>query len=205
MNNTLQYYNQYAADFTADTQSSDMTEKYASFLNRVKTGGHILDLGCGSGRDSLQFLKRGYTVTSVDGSEELCRIAEAYTGQKVHHMLFDEISWQNEFDGVWACASLLHCTIEELPMILQKVTDSLKPGGVLYLSFKYGDFAGWKNGRYFTYLTEESLKRLLTAVSELHLEEISLNGDVRPGREHEIWLNAVAWKRIELWKCKLCL
>ena len=196
MNDTLEYYNQHAADFTADTQSSDMTEKYASFLNRVKPGGHILDLGCGSGRDSFQFLKRGYQVTSVDGSEKLCRIAEAYTGQKVHHMLFDEISWQNEFDGVWACASLLHCTMEELPAILQKVADGLKPDGVLYLSFKYGAFAGWKNGRYFTYLTEESLKNLLAAVPELHLEEISLNGDVRPDRENEMWLNAIVGKRI---------
>ena len=195
MNNTLQYYNEHADSFTADTQTSDMTERYAPFLSRVKPGGHILDLGCGSGRDSAQFLARGYNVTSVDGSEKLCRIAETHTGQKVHHMLFDEIPWQNEFDGVWACASLLHCTADELPDILQKVSDSLKPGGVLYLSFKYGDFAGWRNGRYFTNLTEQTLQKLINTVPKLHLETMWTTGDVRPGREHEMWLNIIAGKR----------
>ena len=195
MNNTLQYYNEHAELFTADTQSSDMTEKYAPFLNHLPDGAHILDLGCGSGRDSAKFLQMGYTVTSVDGSEELCRIAEAHTGQTVHHMLFDEITWQNEFDGVWACASLLHCTMEELPAILQKVSDSLKNGGVLYLSFKYGSFAGWRNGRYFTNLTEETLQKLIDTIPELHVKETYKTGDVRPGREDEQWLNAIVEMR----------
>ena len=194
MNNTLQYYNEHAESFTADTQTSDMTEKYAPFLSRVKPGGHILDLGCGSGRDSAKFLQMGYTVTSVDGSEELCRIAEAHTGQTVHYMLFDEIPWQNQFDGVWACASLLHCTMEELPHVLQKVANSLKAGGVLYLSFKYGDFEGMRNGRYFTNLTEESLQKLIADMPELSIEKMYQTGDVRPGREHELWLNAITIK-----------
>ncbi len=197
MNNTLQYYNEHADSFTADTQQSDMTEKYAPFLSCVKAGGHIMDLGCGSGRDSAQFLARGYKVTSVDGSEELCRIAEQHTGRKVHHMLFDEIPWQNQFDGVWACASLLHCTMEELPGILQKVSSSLKPGGVLYLSFKYGDFAGWRNGRYFTNITEETLQKLIDTLPELHIKEMYKTGDVRPGRESELWLNAIVGKRYD--------
>ena len=136
MNETLQYYNDHAADFTADTQQSDMSERYVSFLSRVKDGGHILDLGCGAGRDSAQFLHRGYQVTAVDGSEELCRIAEIFIGQKVYHMYFQDITWQKQFDGVWACSSLLHCTFDELPDILQKVSDSLKDNGILYLSFK---------------------------------------------------------------------
>ena len=156
MNDTLQYYNEHAAEFVQDTQNSDMHEKYEPFLSRVVLGGHILDLGCGSGRDSAEFIKRGYQVTAMDGSEQLCRIAEAYIGQQVHHMYFQDIGWQNAFDGVWACSSLLHCTIAELPEILQKVSDSLKDNGVLYISFKYGDFAGWRNGRYFTNLTEDS-------------------------------------------------
>lgn len=194
MNNTLQYYNEHAELFTADTQSSDMTEKYAPFLNRLSDGAHIMDLGCGSGRDSAKFLQMGYTVTSVDGSEELCRIAEAHTGQTVHYMLFDEIPWQNQFDGVWACASLLHCTMEELPHVLQKVANSLKAGGVLYLSFKYGDFEGMRNGRYFTNLTEESLQKLIADMPELSIEKMYQTGDVRPGREHELWLNAITIK-----------
>ena len=194
MNETLQYYNEHAADFTADTQQSDMSERYVPFLSRVKAGGHILDLGCGAGRDSAQFLQRGYQVTAVDGSEELCRIAEAFIGQNVHHMYFQDIAWQKQFDGVWACSSLLHCTMDELPEILQKVSNSLKENGILYLSFKYGDFSGMRNGRYFTNLTEESLNALLEKIPSLQLVEISINGDVRPGREQEMWLSAIVEK-----------
>ena len=194
MNNTLQYYNTHAADFTQDTQSTDMSEKYAPFLSRISSGGHILDLGCGAGRDTKAFLEMGYRVTAVDGSEELCRIASAFTGQMVHQMLFADMAWQKEFDGVWACSSLLHCSLEELPDILRKVSDSLKANGVLYVSFKYGDYAGWRNGRYFTNLTEQTLGELLEQIPSLRLAETSVTGDVRPGREQELWLNAIVEK-----------
>ena len=194
-NDTLQYYNEHAAEFVQDTQNNNMQEKYQPFLSRIAAEGHILDLGCGSGRDSAEFIKLGYQVTAVDGSEKLCRIAEAYIGQPVHHMYFQDIAWQKAFDGVWACSSLLHCTIEELPDILQKVSDSLKDNGVLYISFKYGDFAGWRNGRYFTNLTEESLKAVLENFPSLHMVQSSVTGDVRPGRQNELWLNAIVEKR----------
>ena len=194
MNETLDYYNTYASEFTADTQNCDMTEKYMPFLDRVKAGGHILDLGCGSGRDSYQFMQRGYQVTAMDGSEALCRVASELTGLPVHHMLFQDIAWQNEFDGIWACSSLLHCYKDELPTVLQKVADSLKLGGTLYVSFKYGDFEGSRNGRYFTNLTEDTLAKLLQEIPELRILETAVTGDVRPGREHELWLNVIIEK-----------
>lgn len=195
MNDTLQYYNERAAAFVADTRDGDMREQYASFLQKVNPGRLILDLGCGSGRDSHYFLQHGYQVCAVDGSLELCRLAEEYLGQKVHHLMFQQLDWQNQFDGVWACASLLHCTNEELPDILQRVADSLKSQGVLYLSFKYGDFSGWRNGRYFTDLTEDRLAKLLKQVPELQLCETFLTGDVRTDRQQEQWLNAIVEKR----------
>ena len=194
MNETLQYYNTHASEFTADTQDCDMSEKYLPFLSRIRSGGHILDLGCGSGRDSDQFMQRGYQVTAMDGSEEMCRVASELTGLNVQHMLFQDIAWKNEFDGIWACSSLLHCHKDELPEILQKVADSLKAQGTLYVSFKYGDFEGARNGRYFTNLTEESLAELLSAIPELKIVETSITGDVRPGREHELWLNVIIAK-----------
>ena len=155
----------------------------------------ILDLGCGSGRDSYYFLQHGYQVCAVDGSTELCRLAEDYLGQKVHNITFQQLNWQDKFDGVWACASLLYCTAEELPDILQRVADSMKVHGILYLSFKYGDFSGWRNGRYFTDLNEDRLAKLLKQVPELQLCETFLTGDVRPSRQQEQWLNAIVMKK----------
>lgn len=194
MNKTLQYYNEQAADFVANTRDSDMHQQYAFFLDQVKSGGSILDLGCGSGRDSRYFIEHGYPVIAMDGAVELCQMAEQYIGQKVFQLTFDQISWKNEFDGVWACASLLHCQIDTLPGILQRIVDSLKKEGIMYLSFKYGDFSGWRNGRYFTDLNEERLSVLISHVPEVTVIKTFLSGDVRPERQQEQWLNILLQK-----------
>ena len=108
MNETLQYYNEHAADFTADTQQSDMSERYVSFLSRLKDGGHILDLGCGAGRDSAQFLKRGYQVTAVDGSEELCELPKILSNRKYIICIFKILLGKS---NLTVFGRVLHCCI----------------------------------------------------------------------------------------------
>ena len=148
-----------------------------------------MDCGCGSGRDSKHFVEQGYNVTAFDASEELCKFARDLTGLEVKCMSFQEISYKNEFDGIWACASILHAEKAELPEILRKLRDALKPEGILYVSFKYGDYEGARNGRYFIDLTEESMVRILSEVPGLNILETWITGDVRDGRASELWLN----------------
>jgi hypothetical protein len=50
-----------------------------------------------------------------------------------------EIEYQNEFDGVWACASLLHVPRKEIDDVLERIILALRPEGICYLSFKEGD------------------------------------------------------------------
>jgi SAM-dependent methyltransferase len=195
MTKTLQYYDKQAMQFIEDTQKSDMSVQYDSFLTQVQLGGLILDLGCGSGRDSAYFLKQGYQVCAVDGSAQMCKFATKYIGQAVNQLTFEQLNWKNQFDGVWACASLLHCERKQLPSVLQRVADSMKPKAILYASFKYGTFSGWRNGRYFTDLNEERLQNLLQQVPDLQLMTIYLTGDVRPERQQEQWLNILLQKR----------
>ena len=102
------------------------------------------------------------------------------------------------FDGVWACASLLHVEKDRLPDVLKKITRALKGGGVLYASFKYGDFSGERNGRFFTDLDDKSFETLIADIPELVLKEKYISTDVRPGRENDRWLNAIVIKRKEL-------
>lgn len=104
-------------------------------------------------------------------------------------MSFQEISYKNEFDGIWACASILHAEKAELPEILRKLRNALKPEGIVYVSFKYGDYEGARNGRYFIDLTEESMVRILSEVPGLNILETWITGDVREGRASELWLN----------------
>lgn len=193
-NKTLKYYNQTAQTFVQGTIDADLGKLHRRFLKLLPIQAHILDLGCGSGRDAKAFLDAGYQVTAIDGSEGCCRLAGDYIGQPVLCQTFEELDFDQAFDGVWACASLLHVPYAELTDIFEKIARALRPGGTLYASFKYGDFEGERNGRYFTDLTEERLAAVIEPVAGLTVVETFVTGDVREGRGDERWLNVVGVK-----------
>lgn len=192
---TLTYYNQNAHSFAASTVSVDFTATQARFTARLPQGGSILDFGCGSGRDTKHFLSQGFQVTATDGSEELCKLASQYTGIPVQQMLFQELDAVEQYDGIWACSSILHLPQEELISVLEKMATALTPQGIIYTSFKYGDFAGERNGRYFTDMTETSFAALVQNITSLETEEQWITSDVRPGRGDEKWLNVILRKK----------
>ncbi|WP_277408975.1 class I SAM-dependent methyltransferase [Lacrimispora xylanisolvens] len=105
---SIDYYNKYAAKEFEETVNQDMSEIMREFLNYLEEGDTILDLGCGSGRDSLTLYELGYDVTPLDASSEMCKLAEIHTGLDVLQMTFEQIDFDDVFDGIWACASLLH-------------------------------------------------------------------------------------------------
>ena len=188
---TLDYYQRNANVFVEGTLSADMHDAQKRFLNMLKPQAYILDFGCGSGRDAKAFLSRGYRVDAIDGSPELCRIASELIGNPVKQMLFDELSSINQYDGIWACASILHIPKRELVDVLRKISDALKDSGVLYTSFRYGSFEGMRRGRYFIDLTEDTLRKLMEEVPSLQIIDTWITDDVRPGREAR-WLNTLA-------------
>ncbi|MBR3646511.1 MAG: class I SAM-dependent methyltransferase [Lachnospiraceae bacterium] len=194
MDKTIEYYNNNSRVFFESTVNVDMEEQYKMFEKYLPQGARILDLGCGSGRDSKYFLGRGYCVTAIDGSEELCRLAREYTGLDVKQMFFEDLDFKNDFNGVWACASLLHVPREHLEDVLKKVIDSLVSEGILYISFKYGDYSGERNGRTFTDLDEDMLRKLTGKIRGCEIVEMSMSEDARADRK-DVWLNAVVRKK----------
>ena len=191
---TLEYYDQNSAAFIEGTVSSDMSFLYAKFESRLAKGARILDLGCGSGRDSRYFLREGYQVEAVDGSQALCDHASEYIGQEARCLLFEDLDYTEEFDAVWACASLLHVSKAELPAIIQKVHAALKPGGILFTCFKYGNHEYTKDGRFFNNYNEETVKSIINPETGFETLDIFITGDVREDREDERWVNVVARK-----------
>ncbi len=187
------YYEDHAKDFFEATVYADMGAHYKPFLEKLTKSAHILDAGCGSGRDSLNFINLGYKVTAFDASQKLCSLAQEHIGQEVLHMRFQEMTFEDVFDGIWASASLLHVPSEELTDVLQRLKKALKPTGVLYAGFKYGAFEGERNGRFFHDLTENKAKELFTPLG-FTLEKMWITKDVRPERVDELWLNIIAVK-----------
>jgi 2-polyprenyl-3-methyl-5-hydroxy-6-metoxy-1,4-benzoquinol methylase len=105
---SVSYYNENAQAYFDQTVQANVGDLRSRFLKHVPFGGKILDAGCGSGRDSLAFHRAGYLVAAFDASLEMCRMAREYSQLSVMEMAFQEMTWRNEFDGIWACASLLH-------------------------------------------------------------------------------------------------
>lgn len=178
-----------------ETVAVNFTEIQKMFLNLLPHGGKILDFGCGSGRDALEFLKRGYQVDATDGSAEMCKLATEYTGIPVRQMLFQELNEIEKYDGIWACASILHLPKNELKNVLDKMKTALNKRGIIYTSFKYGTFEGERNGRYFTDFTEESFEKFAKQIKGLQIKKMWITGDVRVGREKEKWLNIIMQKQ----------
>lgn len=195
LNKTINYYDINAKEFVEGTLNVDFKATQDKFINKLPAKGYILDFGCGSGRDTKYFLAKDFNVDAIDGSIELCKIASEYTKIKVRHMYFNELSIVNKYDGIWACSSILHLSLDDLVDVFKRMSKALKDEGIIYTSFKYGDFSGERNGRYFTDMTEDSFTKLIANVENLKVEEQWITADVRPQRGNEKWLNLILRKK----------
>lgn len=194
MNETLSYYNTNTTSFIESTQSVQMTEAWNRFTSKLEPSSLILDLGCGSDRDTKYFLKHDFKVEAMDGSEELCKAASKFTDITVKQVLFQDWKSEPKYNAIWACSSILHLNKQELKQVIGNIRDALLPSGIFYTSFKYGNFEGKRNCRYFTDLTEASFAELINEVSGLEIIEEWITSDVRPDREEEKWLNVILKK-----------
>jgi len=190
LSNTHHYYEQNAKQFFTDTVNVDMSALYARFLESVPAGGYILDAGCGSGRDAKAFSSDGYRVAAFDASPALATLASQHLGQPVSVRRFAEVTELNLYDGIWACASLLHVPHAQMPDALARLWQALKPGGIFYCSFKVGDGEREHHGRHFTDAAEAQMDIWLAPLVDVADINYWHTADQRPGRS-DAWLNVL--------------
>ena len=191
----IDYYNKYAAKVFEDTVDQNMDAITAPFLELLEEGDTILDMGCGSGRDSLTFYDLGYDVTPLDGSEEMCRLAEVHTGLDVLQMTYEEMAFDGAFDGVWACGAFVHIPQDEMPALFRKVARALTEDGIFYLSMRLGDFEGFQGERYFSCYSEKELRSLVEGDGLFTVLKEWVTRDVRSGHSDIQWINILARKK----------
>ena len=192
---TLKYYQDNAQTFFDGTVNVDMSSLYEAFTQHLALGARVLDAGCGSGRDAKAFQEMGYQVEAFDASPAMVELAREHTGLPVKVMSFADVDWKEEFDGIWCCASLLHVPAVELPGVMRRFADALIPGGVWYVSFKYGDGEREVDGRRFTDMDEVGLKALVSVLTDINVVKVWMTQDNRPMRD-ESWVNGVLRKSL---------
>lgn len=185
------YYESNAERYAAETFSANMSKQYQRFLPLLKNGGKILDVGSGSGRDACYFQKQGYQVTALEPSKNLCReIRKVFSGEI---MCSDIQNYQpaERYDGIWACASLIHLQEEEVLQFFEKIDQYLDDNGIIYISGKNGISTGEvEDGRFFLEFTDQLVEKILTVNKQLKLEQLWYTEDVS-GRRGFRWLNVV--------------
>lgn len=191
---TVQYYEDHAQQFFDNNVNIDMSNVYEKFEKYLKPNDYILDVGCGSGRDSKYFLSKCYKVDPIDRSEKIAKIASRLIGKKVRVTNFLQLDETETYDAIWASASLVHISSFTLPYAFDVMTKALKKNGVLYCSFKYGTFEGIRNGRYFTFLNEQTFNKVIEENEWLKVDQIWITKDNRKDRQNEKWLNIILRK-----------
>ena len=192
---TLHYYDDNAESYINDTLYADMHCLQDKFISFLPEKAHILDAGCGSGRDTCYFLNRGFSVTAIDASEKMCELASRVINQSVLHMSFEEIPFVNEFDGIWACASILHVERSNQNKVIKKISDALKPNGIFYISWKYGKKEYYVEDRLYCDMTEELILDLIKNDDNLSILNMWQTYDVRGKNGSQKWLNVILRRR----------
>lgn len=192
MNSTIEYYNNNSNEFIENTINLNMSDLYKKFEAYLYPGNKILDLGCGSGRDSRYFKTRGYDVVAVDPSEKMCQATRKIADISVLQMKAEDMVFKNKFDGIWACASLLHIKKDEMQSVIIRLLDNLVDGGIIYASWKYGDMEIVNDGKYLCYMTDQSLNNLFAEVISAVVLDIWISNDTQ-GR-NEKWINVLLKK-----------
>jgi 2-polyprenyl-3-methyl-5-hydroxy-6-metoxy-1,4-benzoquinol methylase len=150
---TLAYYEKVAPTYVA-SGTGGQSRHLRCFLELLAPSSRILDLGCGGGIDASAMLDAGFLVDAIEASAAIAASAERRINCAVNVIRFDQLEALEEYDAVWASASLIHVPRQGLSGILRRVFRALKPAGLHFASYKSGGREGRDSaGRYYNYLS----------------------------------------------------
>ncbi|CAK6511226.1 class I SAM-dependent methyltransferase [Rickettsia helvetica] len=189
----IQYNNNNAQEFYNRIINADLSDNYKAFTSYLPEKAHILDAGCGVGRNTKYFLSQGYQVTAFDGSTEMVKLASKETGTNVRQLTFQDIDFDELCDGVWTQATLLHVPYNETTNVYKKIHAALKPEGIFYASYGYGSDIIQSDDRDFYNMNEDTIKPYFNGLLEIVKIWTEKSKRFSPSKE-ALWLNFIVKK-----------
>ena len=151
--------------------SAEVEAARQDLANRLLPGAAILDLGCGSGRDSRMFHSLRFAVTGIDISPDMLAQAKRQAPDIEYLELDMELLdlAGRQFDAVWANASLLHLPKDSIRPVLRQLHTVLTPNGLLFIKVKQGNGErvadeerfNMRIQRFYSFYQTEELKELV--------------------------------------------
>jgi SAM-dependent methyltransferase len=185
-------YDAIAADFAGRSHAPwpELVPLVDAFAARLSIGDHVLDAGCGTGRDVRLLRERGLRAFGIDRSRAM--LAEGAVARLVQA----DMRWlpirTGALAGVWSYAALLHVSRSEAPSLFAEWRRVLRPGGVMSLCTAVGDFEGWEQvsyrpdrRRWFVYHDPEDLQQMIVDAGFAVISTTT-------GSTHREWLTVVA-------------
>jgi len=185
LDRTIAAYDQDPDKYEASTAGMTPPVEFRRFVETIGGAGKtVLDAGCAFGRDTAEFKASGLIPVGIDLSDELLRKAVTshpdirFQKMDVRKLSFDDHS----FDGIWCHAVLLHLKDDGIITALREFHRVLKPGGILFISFKKGegarevveDFSS-NSARFFNYKTTEAVMEMLQRTGFTDIDAYYIN------------------------------
>jgi cyclopropane fatty-acyl-phospholipid synthase-like methyltransferase len=168
---TIEMYAQEAATYAARDRKERAAGFLDPFIGMMPDGAVVLDLGCGAGWAAAVMQDRGFDVHALDATPEMAALAQQKLKRTVRVASFEAVDEVGVYDGIWASGALLHVPKAEMPALLARLANALKPGGLLLATFKSGEGeARDKIGRFYAYYSLPELEVLFGAVPGIEVE-----------------------------------
>lgn len=159
---TIAVYDEQVEKYAKCVNTNEPNSWLKDFVKLIPEKGYILDLGCGPANASAFMRDAGLRVDPVDASAEMVKRANETYDIGARQALFDEISAENKYNGIWANFSLLHAPREKFPKHLLAMSKALKPEGIFHIGLKLGSGSNRDHlGRFYTFYEEVELLGLL--------------------------------------------
>lgn len=143
---TVRSYDMAAAEYAAEAavMPAWVAMEVDAFVTALDGSGRVLEIGSGGGRDALELELRGINVRRTDVSKgfvELLR-QHGFEADQLDPLTEDLADPQRPglpYDGIWACACLIHVAREDFGTVLKRLAGATRTGGPLHVSVRDGD------------------------------------------------------------------